>query len=132
MAKTPYHEAIGSLMYAAIATRPDITFAVSALSQFLSNPGEVHWEQVKRVLRYLSGTKHHSLTYGNEHHDLLGFTDANSASQEHRHTISGFVFLIDGAAVSWALHKQKLVMLSTAEAKYVAATHAAKDCIWLR
>ena len=50
MAKTPYREAIGSLMYAAIATRPNITFAVSALSQFLSNPGKVHWEQVKRVL----------------------------------------------------------------------------------
>ena len=132
MKKTPYREAIGSLMYTAVATRPDITFAVSALSQFLENPGIVHWEAVKRVYRYLAGTKLHVLTYGNERHDLIGFTDADGASQEHRHAISGFTFLIDGAAISWASRKQELVTLSTAEAEYVAATHASKECIWLR
>jgi hypothetical protein len=132
MAKVPYREAIGSLMYASVATRPDITFAISYLSQFLENPGRVHWEAVKRVLRYLSGTKTHALTYGNEHHDIIGFTDADGASQEHRHAISGFAFLIDGGAVSWASKKQELITLSTAEAEYVAATHAAKECIWLR
>jgi transposase InsO family protein len=132
MSKTPYREAVGSLMYAAVATRPDITFAISTLSQFLDNPGELHWEAVKRVFRYLAGTKTHSLTYGNEHHDLLGYTDADGASQEHRHAISGFAFLIDGAAVSWTSKKQELVTLSTAESEYVAATHAAKECIWLR
>ena len=119
-------------MYAAVATRPDITFAVSALSQFLENPGEVHWEAVKRVYHYLAGMKTHALTYGNECHDLIGFTDADRASQEHRHAISGFVFLIDRAAISWASQKQELVTLSTAEAEYVAATHAAKEAIWLR
>ena len=99
MSKTPYCEAIGSLMYAAVATHPNIAFVVLALSQFLENPGEVHWEAIKRVLHYLTGTKTHTLTYGNEHHDLLGFTDADGASQEHRHAISGYAFLIDG--VSW-------------------------------
>jgi hypothetical protein len=132
MSKTPYREAVGSLMYAAVATRPDITFAVSALSQFLENPGDIHWEHVKRVFRYLAGTKTHVLTYGNECHELVGYTDADGSSQEHRHAISGFAFLIDGAAVSWASRKQELVTLSTAEAEYVAATHAAKECIWLR
>ena len=47
MHKVPYHEAIGSLMYASIATCPDITFAMSTLSQFFNNPGKVHWEAVK-------------------------------------------------------------------------------------
>ena len=47
MSKTPYREAIGSLMYAAVTTRPDIAFVVLALSQFLENPGEVHWEAAK-------------------------------------------------------------------------------------
>ena len=131
MKKTPYHEAIGSLMYAAVATHPDITFAVSTLSQFLESPGEIHWQAVKRVLRYLAGTKNYALTYGNEHHDLLGFTDADGASQEHQHAISGFVFLINRAAISWASRKQELVTLSTVEAEYMAATHAAKECIWL-
>ena len=131
MRKIPYREAIGSLMYASVATRPDITFAVSTLSQFLNNPGEAHWEAVKRVFRYLSGTKALVLTYGGERHDLVGYTDADGASQEHRHAISGHTFLIDGGAVSWSSRKQELVTLSTAEAEYVAATHAAKEAIWL-
>jgi hypothetical protein len=132
MRKVPYREAIGSLMYAAIATRPDITFAVSTLSQFLDNPGEAHWEGMKRIFRYLAGTKDRTLTYGEERHELLGYTDADGASQPHRRAISGYAFLIDGGAVSWSSRKQELVTLSTAEAEYVAATHAAKECIWLR
>ena len=132
MQKTPYREAIGSLMYIAVATRPDIAFAVSALSQYLSNPGIAHWEAVKRVFRYLAGTKTLELTYGGERHNLEGFTDADGATQEHRHAMSGYVFIIDGGAVSWSSRKQELVTLSTAEAEYVAATHAAKEAIWLR
>jgi hypothetical protein len=132
MQKVPYREAIGSLMYASVATRPDITFAVSTLSQFLENPGEAHWEAAKRVFRYLSGTRDLALTYGGEKHELLGFTDADGASQDHRRAISGHAFLIDGGAVSWSSRKQELVTLSTAEAEYVAATHAAKETIWLR
>lgn len=66
MGKVPYREAIGSLMYASVATRPDITFAVSTLSQFLKNPGQIHWEAVKRVMRYLSQTRDLELTYGGE------------------------------------------------------------------
>src|SRR6266702_1467750 len=118
-------------MYAAIATHPDIAFAVSTLSQFLSNPGIAHWEAVKRVFRYLAGTKTFELTYGSERHGLEGFTDADGATQEHRRAISGYVFLIDSGAISWSSRKQELVTLSTAEAKYVAATHAAKETIWL-
>jgi hypothetical protein len=131
MKKTPYCKAIGSLMYAAVTTRPDISFTVLALSQFLENPSQLHWEAVKCVLCYLAGTKEHVLTYGNKHHKLLGYTDADGASQEHRHTISGFTFLINRAAVSWASCKQEIITLSTAEAEYIAATHAAKECIWL-
>jgi hypothetical protein len=132
MKKTPYREAIGSLMYASVATRPDITYAVSALSRFLDNPGSIHWEAAKRVFRYLSGTRDFTLTYGEERHDLIGYTDADGATHEHRHAISGYTFLIDGGAISWQSRKQELVTLSTAEAEYVAATHAAKEAIWLR
>ena len=132
MKMVPYREAIGSLMYASVATRPDISFAVSTLSQFLNNPGHAHWEAVKRIFRYLSGTRDYELTYGVERHDLLGYTDADGAVQEHRHAISGNVFLLDGGAISWSSRKQELVTLSTAEAEYVAATHAAKEAIWLR
>jgi hypothetical protein len=62
---------------------------------------------------------------------LEGFTDADGASQEHRHAILGHVMLIDGGAVSWSSKKQELVTLSTMEAEHVAATHATKEVIWL-
>ena len=92
----------------------------------------MHWEAVKRVFRYLIGTKSWELTYGGERNGLEGFTDADGATQDHRHAMSGHVFLIDGGAVSWLSKKQELVTLSTAEAEYVAATHAAKEALWLR
>ena len=104
---------------------------VSTLSQFLENPGEAHWEACKRLLRYLGATKDLALTFSGERHDILGFTDADGASQEHCHVISGQAFLIDGGAVSWSSRKQELVTLSTAEAEYIATTHAAKEAIWL-
>jgi reverse transcriptase-like protein len=62
----PYRQAIGSLMYAAVATCPDITFAVSILSRFLENPGNIHWKAVKHTLHYLKGTRDTQLTYGSK------------------------------------------------------------------
>ncbi len=131
MKKTPYCEAIGSLMYLAVATCPNISFAVSTLSQFLTNPGVAHWEAIKHVFQYLISTKDTSLTFGADHHTLLGYTDANGGTQAHSRAISGYVFLLDGGAVSWSLCKQELVTLSTAEAEYVTVTHATKELIWL-
>jgi hypothetical protein len=119
-------------MYATVATRPDIAFVISTLSQFLENLGELHWDAVKRILRYLLGTRHLELTYGSEQHDLIGYTDADGASQLHRHAILGYAFLIDGGVILWRSHKQEIVTLSTTEAEYVAATHAAKEAVWLR
>ena len=72
------------------------------------------------------------LTYGGDKHGLQGHTDADGASQEHRHVISRYCFSINGGAISWGSKKQELVTLSTAEAEYVVATHASKEAIWLR
>lgn len=131
MRQVPYKEAIGSLMYAAMGTRPDIAFAVSTLAQFSQNPGNAHWEAVKRVFRYLLKTKDLSLLYGVKHQDLEGYVDADRVSQEHRRAITGYVFLVDGGAISWSSKKQELVTLSTTEAEYVVMTHAAKEVAWL-
>jgi len=119
-------------MYAAMGTRPDIAFATSTVAQFLENPGWEHWEAVKLIFRYLKGTRDLCLVYGGERKDLAGWVDADGASQEHRRAISGYVFMVDGGAISWSSKKQELVTLSTAEAEYVAATHAAKEALWLR
>ena len=132
MSKIPYREAVGSLNYCAVATRPDIAFSVSLLAQFMDNPGKTHWEAVKRVFRYLLGTKNWELTYGTTDDGLKGYTDADGSSQEHRHAISGYVFLVNGGAISWSSKKQELVTLSTAESEYVAATYASKEALWLR
>ena len=94
--------------------------------------GKTHWEAVKQVFHYLKGTKNWKLTYGTTNDSLKGYMDADGSSQEHRHVISGYVFLVNGGAVSWSSKKQELVTLSTAESKYVAATYAAKEALWLR
>jgi len=86
MRNVPYHEAIGSLMYSALGMRPDITFTITFLSQFMQNPMRQHWDAVKRVFRYLKGTRGHVLTISsgsNNQNRLQGFCDANWASHEH-------------------------------------------------
>ena len=132
MRNLPFRSALGSLMYLAVGTRPDIAFVVSTIAQFTENPGWKHWEAIKRVYHYLVGTKGWTLTYGTQRKGLIGYVDADGASQEHRHAITGFAFLVDGGAILWGSRKQELVTLSTAEAEYVAATHAAKETLWLR
>ena len=72
-------------MHASVGTHPDISFAVSMLSQFLDNPGSAHWEAIKRVFCYLSGTNEWGLTYRGGKEGLEGFMDADGASQEYRH-----------------------------------------------
>ena len=131
MKQVPYRSALRLLMYLAVGTRPDIAFAVSTLVQFTENPGPMHWEALKRVYRYLVGMKKWLLTYGTERKGLIRYADADGALQAHRHVISGHAFLIDRRAISWSSRKQELVTLSTTEAKYIAATQATKEIIWL-
>src|SRR5882724_6257430 len=94
----PYKEIIGSLMYAAIATQPDIVFMTSILAQFTQNPTQVHWEATKRVVRYLKTTHNLELTYGIRDTTTVGYSDVVHASQLHRHSISGYAFLIGRGA----------------------------------
>jgi hypothetical protein len=132
MRDVPYHEAIGSLMYASLGTRPDISFAVQTLSRFVVNPGMLHWEAVKRVFRYLKGTRELWLSYGGIKKELEGYADADGSMMEDRRAISGYAFIINGGAVSWSTKKQEIVSLSTTESEYIAATYATKEALWLR
>jgi len=100
MRDVPYHEAVGALNWAALATRPDIAFAVAMVARFAANPGPAHWEAVKRIFRYLSGTCDLWLTYGKASSPLEGYADADGSMAEDRRAISGYAFLIDGGAVS--------------------------------
>ena len=131
MCNIPYQEAVGSLMYASLGTRPDITYAVQMVSWFSKNPGEAHWEAVKRIFCYLKGTKEFWLTYGGPQKELKGYADADGSMAEDRHAISGYTFLLHGGAVSWAAKQQEIVSLSTTESEYVAVMHTSKEAIWL-
>ena len=100
--KLPYASACGSLMYAMIATRPDIAFAVGVVSRYMSNPGKKHWEAVKGIMRYLKATKHMCICYGSQDLSVKGYTDSDYAGDlDKRRSTSGYVFTLAGGAVSW-------------------------------
>ena len=72
-----YSQIIGSLMYLASATRPDISFAMSKLSRFVSNPRDEHWKAFERVIRYLKGTMSYGIHYSGYPKVLEGYSDSN-------------------------------------------------------
>jgi hypothetical protein len=129
---TLYRQLIGSLMYL-VNTRPDIFYAVSALSQFMSQPRQTHWIVAKHVLRYLRGTVGHGLRYTSSiDMRLQGYTDSDWAgSAVDRKSTSGCCFTLGSAMVSWCSRKQTFVALSTAEAEYIALSVAVHEAVWL-
>ncbi|KAM1309376.1 hypothetical protein ACFX2H_006077 [Malus domestica] len=133
MSYIPYASAIGSLMYAMICTRPDIAYAVSITSRYQSNPGSEHWTAVKTVLKYLRRTKDMFLVYGGASElRVEGYTDADFQSDvDDRSSNSGYVFTLNGGAVSWKSKKQSVIADSTTEAEYVAVAEAGKEAFWM-
>ena len=130
----PYTAVIGSRIYAAVTTCPNISHAIQHLSQFTSNFSQTHITAVKQVLRYLNGTRNLGITYWpTSDPEVLGYTDADWAQDTlDRKSTSGYVFLLSGGAISWSSKKQTSVALSTMEAEFVALSHATKDTLWLR
>ncbi|OJT07316.1 Retrovirus-related Pol polyprotein from transposon TNT 1-94 [Trametes pubescens] len=130
----PYRALVGSLNYVAVGSRPDISFAVQQLSQFLDCYGRNHWEAAKRVVRYLKGTRTLALHLGGSRAAfLLGYTDSNHARcADTRHSVGGYCFSLGSGMVSWAARKQPTPSGSTTEAEYIAAAEASKEGVWLR
>eukprot|EP00731_Ephydatia_muelleri_P005270 Em0002g1446a len=129
-----YQSMVGSLLYAAIATRPDIAQAVGAVSKFNSCPTETHLTGVKRILRYLKGTINLGLNFEKTaDSSIIGFSDADWAGDlDNRHSTSGNLFVMSGGTISWLSKKQPVVALSTTEAEYVALGAATQEVVWLR
>ncbi len=135
LSTTPYRSAVGGLMYIAKMTRPDILFAVIAVSRYNQDPGKPHWEAVKRILSYLKGTMDHGPCYGraSQANLLLGYSDSDWAGcPDTRRSTSGLLFMLNGGPIAWNSHLQKPVAQSTAEAEYYAAGHASREILWLR
>ncbi|KAK8540281.1 hypothetical protein V6N12_046568 [Hibiscus sabdariffa] len=107
MSQIPYASAIGSIMYAMICTRPDLSYALSMTSRYQANPGGGHWIAVKNILKYLRRTKDAFLVYGDEEEiGIKGYTDARfQTDKDYSRSQSGFVFCLNGGAVSWKSSK---------------------------
>ena len=116
-----------------LCTWPDICFAIGLVSRYQSNTGLAHWQGVKRIMRNLRGATDLVLCYQGGDLNLRGYSDANCGgdSNESKST-SGYVFTLDGGAISWCSRKQDCIAVSTMEVEYVICSLAMQEAIWLR
>mmetsp|Transcript_30942 Transcript_30942/g.64187 ORF Transcript_30942/g.64187 Transcript_30942/m.64187 type:complete len:289 (+) Transcript_30942:5072-5938(+) len=133
-----YQQMVGSLMYLACFTRPDIAYAVNQCAKFMSNPGPSHVHAAKRILAYLAGTRDLKLTYTRSRDPGVGNVISVYADSDHagdpdsRRSVTGYLCMMNGGAVSWQSVRQQVVALSSAEAEYYAASVAGTDVTYLR
>lgn len=133
MQDKPYRVLVGSLIYLANITRPDIAFAGSALSRFCDKPRVKHQKIRKRVLRNLRKTIDYAITYKIVDRKLDVYVDSNWAGDiQDRCSYFGFTVILANGPVSWSTRKQKCVALSTMEAEYIALSEATKETVYLR
>jgi hypothetical protein len=136
MAKKPYRALIGSLLFCATTLVPEIAERVNHLSEFMQNPGMAHWEEAKRVIRYLKGVKSEKLIFQKcdpALFKLYGYVDSDWEShRDTRRSRAGYIFKLGQCIVSWQSTLEPTVALSSAEAELMAATIAAKQAIYLR
>lgn len=130
----PYAELVGSLLYCSIATRPDISYPLSVLSKYTSQPREAHWQALKRVVRYLSATRDFGLSYKRvANPKLLCYTDADYAGDhQNRRSTSGMITFLASGPISYKAQQQSTVALSSTEAEYIASAIATKELVWLQ
>ncbi|KAH9659027.1 hypothetical protein KPL70_023708 [Citrus sinensis] len=133
--QVPYSNAVGSLMYAIVCTRPDISHAVGIVSRFMHNPSKGHWQAVKWILRYIQKTVDIGLLFERDDtlgQGVIGYVDSDYAGDlDKRRSTTGYVFTFAGGPISWKSTLQSTVAL-TIEAEYMAITEAVKEAIWLQ
>jgi hypothetical protein len=126
-----FHNLIGKLSWISNCTRPDITFTVNRLAQLVQNPTMANWNAAMRVLRYLKSTIQYKLIYSDSS-ALVGYTDADYASNSDRHSVIGYTQFLCGGPISWTSRRQRSIATSTAESEYISLCLAAKQTLWLR
>nr|KYP63531.1 Copia protein [Cajanus cajan] len=128
-----YRSLIGCQMYLT-ATRPDILFVVSLLSRFMHCASEMHLKTAKRILRYVKGTIDYGVKFEKcQEFKLYGFSDSDWAGfVDDMKSTSGYYFSLGSGVFSWCTKKQEIVAQSTAEAKFIAATAAVNQVLWLK
>ena len=117
----PYASTIGSIMYAMLCTRLDVCLAISSVGRYQSNLGVDHRTMVKNILKNLKRTRDMFLVYeGDKELVVNGYVEASfDTDPNDSKSQSGYVFLLNGGAVSWCSSKQSTVAGSTCEAEYI-------------
>jgi hypothetical protein len=130
---------LGELQFLSNNTRPDIAFTVNRLATYTAKPSLQHVTAVKRILRYLAGTRNLGITYTKTSNNpsensniFYGFADAAYANHDDHKSTSGYVFLAAGGAITWKSKKQTTIALSSTQAEYVALSEAGREACWLR
>ena len=133
LSKLPYQSLVGCLIYLAVRTQFDISYAVQQLSQFFDCYTYTHWNATIQVVCYLKGTQELKLTLSGETDlQLVGYTDSDWANcLDTRRSVGGFCFTLGASLISWNAKKQKMVASSSCEVEYTAAFEASKEAIWL-
>ena len=130
---TSYRSLVGSLLYVAVNSRPDICIGTSLLCRKVSNPTDRDWTEAKRTLKYLKGTKDLRMHLGGGDGNLECFVDADWAGNEgDRKSNSGLIIKFGGGVVSWTTRKQTCVALSSTEAEFVALAEGCQELLWMK
>ena len=133
MKSIPYREAVGAAGFTSVTIRPDISYSVAQVSQFLSRPGRKQWEAVKRIFRYLKYTQDEGIVLGTNDEQLTAYADSDWAGNtDNRRSTTGFAIQLFGGTISWTSRLQKVVSLSSTEAEYYAIGDCVKQITWIR
>lgn len=126
-----FQQKVGSILYAAVITRPDIAFGASRLARFNHNPSPEHHRAADRLLSYLLSTQSHALQFGDED-DFVVASDASFGDNTlDRKSSQAYVMKLFGGVIGWRANKQDTVTTSTTEAELLALAQAAKEAMYV-
>jgi len=130
----PYREIVGSCLYFSVMSRPDIAYTVNSLARFNQNPGKVHWNALRHLLRYVKGTADFGLKLGNLSDEVCEcYCDASWADNpDDRHSTSGYCVMVQGSMIAWWSRNSYLLTRSSFEAELVALYGATAELAWIR
>ncbi|CAL2228782.1 unnamed protein product [Prunus armeniaca] len=129
---TEYRSLVGALQYLTI-TRPDISFAVNQVCQFMHQPTDIHWKAVKHILRYVLGTFHDGLVFRPGDSSMIAFSDADYAGNpDDCHSTGGYCIFFGSNLVSWSSKKQPTISRSSTESEYRQLALTAMELSWIQ
>jgi hypothetical protein len=130
-----YRQAVGSLLYIALSSRPDIAYAATTLGRYSSSPNSTHWTAVKHLLRYLQATAARKLMLNSisSGTSIRAYADADLGGEKHTgKSTTGYILFVNGILVLWKSKKQTLVAQSTMEAELIASATVKKQIDWFQ